>query len=164
MNEKELRKKIREELKLNHEEQKKRLKSEQDSNAKDIGRDLYHSEHQQDFQKEAIIRAIEEEICSQYPEMLECENHLGEIRWLTPLELNEEFEFYPLELSFFQKMINKFSRTSQIDIPDTDEWKEYFKQLRADMIKDIQNRINRFKEQQAKAQKQRHSFLPCSLL
>ena len=81
----------------------------------------------------------------------------------TRKELNEEFEFYPLELSFFQKMINKFSRISQIDIPDTDEWKEYFKQLRADMIKDIQNRINRFKEQQAKAQKQRHSAIEAKI-
>jgi hypothetical protein len=163
MNEKELRKKIREELKQNHEEYKKRLRTEQFSNKKDTSRDLYHSEHQQDYQKEAIIRAIEEEICSQYPEMVECENHLGEIRWLTPLELNEEFEFYPLEISFFQKIINKFSKASRIEIPDTDEWKEYVKQLRADMTEDVQTRIIRFKEHQAKAQKDRHSDIEAKI-
>lgn len=163
MNENELRKKIREELKQNHEEHKKKLKSELKPRIDDTRWDLYHSEHQQDFQKEAIIRTIEEELCSEYPEMIECENHLGEIRWLTPLELNEEFEFYPLELSFFQKLINKFSRTSPIDIPDTEEWKEYIKQLRSEMKGDIQKRINRFKEIQTKAQKNRHSDIEAKI-
>ena len=163
MNEKELRKKIREELKINHEEHKKKLKSEQKPRIDDTKWDLYHSEHQQDFQKEAIIRAIEEEICLQYPEMVECENHLGEIRWLTPLELNQEFEFYPLELSFFQKVMNKFSRTGQINIPETEEWKAYIKQLRADMHEDVQKRIKRFKEQQTLAQKQRHSDIEAKI-
>lgn len=163
MNEKELRKKIREELKQNHEEHKRKLKTEQFSNIKDTSRDLYHSEHQQDYQKEAIIRAIEEEICSQYPEMVECANHLGEIRWLTPLELNEEFEFYPLEISFFRKIINRFTKASRIEIPDTDEWKKYIKQLRTDMIKDVQNRIKQFKNQQAEAQKHRHSDIEAKI-
>ncbi len=163
MDERELRKKIREELKQNHEEHKKKLKTGQFSRKKDTNRDLYHSEHQQDYQKEAIIRAIEEEICSQYPEMVECANHLGEIRWLTPLELNEEFEFYPLDISFFQKIINKFSKASRIKIPDTDEWKEFVKQLRADMIKDVQNRIKLFKNQQAEAQKHKHSAIEAKI-
>ena len=163
MNEKELRKRIREELKQNHEEHKKKLKSEQLSKSNDSSWNLYHSEHHQDFQKEAVIRTIEEEICSQYPEMVECENHLGEVRWLTPLELNEEFEFYPIELSFFQKIVNKFSRTSPIDIPDTDEWKEYIRKLRADMEDNVQKRINRFKEMQAKAQKNRHSDIEAKI-
>ncbi|MEJ2542872.1 MAG: PEGA domain-containing protein, partial [Calditrichaceae bacterium] len=127
------------------------------SKSEDTGWNLYHSEHQQDFQKEAIIRSIVEEVCSQYPEMVECENHLGEIRWLTPLELNEEFEFYPLEHSLFEKIINIFSRSSSINIPDTEEWKAYIEQLRSDMKEDVEKRIKRFKEQQAIAQKHRHT-------
>ena len=68
MNEKELRKKIREELKQNHEKNKKQ--SEADKREFEIhtpDKDLYHPENYNDYQKEAIIRATEEEICSQYP-------------------------------------------------------------------------------------------------
>ena len=157
MNEKELRKKIREKLNQNHEKQKKQSKSNISIDKQTSDKDLYHSENYHDYQKEAIIRATEEEICSQYPEMVECENHLGEIRWLTPLELNEEFEFYPLETSRFEKIKNRLFKSNRIEIPDTEEWQKFVDELRNEMHKDVQKRLARFKEKQAEAQKHSHS-------
>lgn len=163
MNEKELRKKIREELKQNHEKKKNKSKDGIDSTDSMPDRDLYHADQHQDFQKEAIIRALEEEICSQYPEMIECENHLGEIRWLTPLELNEEFEFYPIEVSIFDKIKSRFYKSKRLEVPESGEWEKYVELLRADMLKDVQNRIKQFKVKQAEAQKNRHSEIEAQI-
>ncbi|MEJ2055809.1 MAG: hypothetical protein P8X42_17990, partial [Calditrichaceae bacterium] len=106
---------------------------------------------------------MEEEVCSKYPEMIECTNHLGEVRWLTPLELNNEYEFYPLEKSVFERFKNKFFKSRGAEYPKSDEWNKFISRLRTEMDKDVHNRIALFRQKQAESQKHKNSEIEAKI-
>lgn len=156
MDEKELRKKIRTELKENHEERKRLARGKIPAGmdySPGLSEDTLHDE----FLKKTIIKTLENELCSQYPEMIKCENHLGETKWLTPAELNDEFEFYPVELSWIEKLQNKFFPLKSSPIPKSEKWQTFAQEVRTKMEEDLKKRIALFRQKQVELQKQHQS-------
>ena len=148
MDEKELRKKIRQELKVNHEQNHKKKPSQD----RGFGQDSLDQIHE-DFIRDSIIHALEYEICSHYPDMIECENHLGEIKWLTPLELSDEYEYYPVKESFWDKVKNKILGFKPYQIPQDPKWQAFAAEQRGRIEEDVKRRINHFREKQGALQK-----------
>ena len=107
INEDEFRNKIREEL-----EKKFQARKEPAEISKEQKAEITRLDEQTNiaYIKRFIREQIQQEVYSQFPEFIECENHLGEINWLTPLELQESFEFFPIEESRISRFFAKFSR------------------------------------------------------
>jgi len=104
--------------------------------------------------EEHYLRAyLEEEICSQYPEFICCENHLNEVKWLTPVELEGDYEFYPVEETRFERFKSKFSRKkTQPEITDPD-LKNRVDEIRKQIQEDVQMRLQYFKKRKKEAHK-----------
>jgi len=154
MNEKELRKKIRNELKEKHENSEQKSNTKSHKKIKDSFQDASSDTQKQEFLKESIRQTIEIEICSKHPEMIHCENHLGETKWLTPHELNGEYEYYPVQESRFSKIRNRFLKPEKIKIPESEEWSQYLMDLRLSIEEDVKKRITFYIEKQTESRKQ----------
>lgn len=148
MDEKELRKKIRQELIANH----KQNHTQKPGQEHGFGKDSADHVHE-DFIGDAIIHALEYEICAKYPDMIECENHLGEIRWFTPLELSNEYEYYPVRESFWDKVKNKIFGFKPYQVPQDPKWQAFAEEQRSRIEEDVKRRINHFREKQGELQK-----------
>jgi len=158
MDEKELRKKIRQELKVNHEQNHKKKRSQD----RGSGQDSLDQIHE-DFIRDSIIHALEYDICSQYPDMIECENHLGEIRWFTPLELSSEYEYYPVKESLWGKIKNKIFGFKPYQIPQIPRWQTFATEQRGRIEEDVKRRINHFREKQGEHQKKHQSEIEAQI-
>ncbi len=91
-----------------------------------------------------ICLHLEEEIYSQYPEFVYCENHLNEARWLTPAELEGEYEFYPVEDSRFERFKKKFAKKATLPKSDSPDLKKKIEEMRKEIQEDAQERIRQF--------------------
>jgi hypothetical protein len=150
MNEKELRAKIRSELEKKH--QSKKASSPEKKN--EIHNEINSGPGTENkYLREAIIHSIEYDICSKFPEMVECENHLGDIKWLTPNELHSEYEYYPIEESWLQKLRVRLFGVPKLKIPDSEYWQKFAEESRQQIELDVRKRIELFKEKQAESQK-----------
>ena len=110
--------------------------------------------------EELYLRSyLEEEICSQYPEFIYCENHLNEIKWLTPLELEGEYEFYPVEETRFERFKSKFSRKKNLPKITDPDLKNRVDEIRKEIQDDVQKRLQYFKTRKKEAQKTNTSDL-----
>jgi len=146
-----LRKKIREQLEKEHSE--KQLKRQSLVNSEQI---TAHEEDESYYLEIYIRRKLQEEVYSKYPEFIKCGNHLDQTKWLTPLELADEFEFFPLEYSFWSRFRRKTALSKNVKIPDTPEIKHMIKEFREEIDADARERIEKYhvylRENQQKAQ------------
>ncbi len=87
--------------------------------------------------EELVLRKyLEAEIYGQFPEFVRCENHLNEVKWLTPSELDDEYEFYPVEESRFQWLKNKFSAKPSMPDLHNENLKDQIPKLRSEIETD----------------------------
>jgi len=106
-----------------------------------------------------IKEELEEEIYSQYPEFIRCENHLSEVRWLTPLDLEKEIEFYAEPQSKYARFRKKYFKRRKTELLDSDEIKAFTEEYRAQIENDAQKRIAEYKIYRQKASKKSQGSL-----
>jgi len=145
-NENDLRKEIQENLKKKF-KQKKEQSSEAGEN--NIQIPFASAESEQRLEEHALRVIIENEVFSKYPEFIKCENHLNEIKWLTPSELDTDFEFYPVEESRWQKFKDRLfplKITNKTLLEKMDK-------LRPEIEADAKARLEQYQEQRTRRKK-----------
>ncbi|RMH62969.1 MAG: PEGA domain-containing protein, partial [Calditrichaeota bacterium] len=156
LNEDELRRKIREELERKHRERTSSKKKEPVQKASPMAQPQTESY----FMENYIRRVLQEEVYGSHPEFVKCENHLAQIKWLTPLEMENEFEFFPVEESGWQRWRKKwFGKKAAPDIPQTPEIRAMMDRLREEFEQDARQRIALYKEHLQKAREAVHDDL-----
>ncbi len=155
INEEELRDKIKQELHQKFQERREERKKEPLPSPSKEQQEGFIAEVE-----EQLLRVyLEEEICSRYPEFVRCENHLNEVVWCTPWELEAENEFYPVDESKFQKFKKKFlGQGGQPKISDPKLAKRV-DEMRSKIEANVQERLVFFREQVKKAPKNDSSEL-----
>lgn len=133
LNEEELRKKIRSELVAKH----KQKQSQHDDQATS----KEHSPDDQDLLQEQIKKYIrlhlEETFYRRFPPFIKCSNHLGEIKWLTEAELEEQHEFYPYQENFRQR----FRARRKVKLPDLPWIEDYSREIEKEITANIEKRL-----------------------
>lgn len=150
-----LRKKIREQLEKEHQHAES-IQPKKEEPAVEQGISL--NQQDESYYLEIYIRRkLQEEVYSKYPEFVQCGNHLDQIKWLTPLEMEEEFEFFPIEYTFWARFRRKSRPEGKIKIPDTPEIKAMIEEFRRDIEADAQERIERYNAYLKENQKHIHN-------
>ena len=140
-NEEALRKKIREQLQKEHSEKKEFLKESPEH------KDLRDQEEDESYFLEIYLRnKLEDEVFSQYAEFVECGNHLDQVKWLTPLELSKEYEFFPIEYTLFARIKNKLFGRKKVKIPENPEIVKMIEEFRENLENNARERIQKYKE------------------
>ncbi len=148
LDEEALRKKIREELEKEHKNKEQQRENAPQSTEIPGDKESQVLEH---YLKEQV----EENVYSSFPEFIKCANHLFEIRWLTPSELENDYEFHPYEESRFHKLKNKFSRR-RFELPDSPAIREMLENYRAELEHDARKRSEAYKKYLAELKKNNH--------
>lgn len=139
--EEELRKKIREQLEQEHSEKKEYFEKQLSEES------VAAFEDDESYYLEIYIRRkLQDEVFSKYPEFVQCGNHLDQIKWLTPLEMEEEYEFFPVEYTFWSKIKKAFSGKAGVKIPDTPVINKMIEQFREEIENEAVIRIKKYKE------------------
>jgi hypothetical protein len=107
--------------------------------------------------KKHLREVVEAELFSQHKEFLKCTNHLGESKWLTDTEIEEQHEFYPYQPSLFEKLSKKDKKKRKIKVPKTKAVEQFVHQLREELSIDIDKRIQKDKEKSEQARARRKS-------
>ncbi len=153
--EEELRKKIREELHQKYEQKKEKQQTEP----------VQTEPTQPPAQEETVDeylwhQALEAQVYGAYPEFVRCENHINEVKWLTPWELDGEYEFYPTEESWLMRLKNKwFGKQAKIVKAAEEKNPQEVAALRDKLKADAKARIAEFREKQEQARKTKKSEL-----
>ncbi|GEM_PF-1903117 len=101
-----------------------------------------------------IRQTLSRQICARHPEFIRCSNHLEEVRWLTPAELEKDFEFYPYEEGWwtrFKQHLFGYKKESFLNDP---EIKDRVERIRAEVEQDVQRRIEEYRQYRERAKKQ----------
>ena len=133
-NEEELRKQIQEKLERKFKEKQQRSKPGRNKAEQEIP----VQEVRENLEEKALRQRLEDELCSQYPEFVKCENHLGEVKWLTLFELANDYEFMPVEESRWQRWKNRFFKSSSAEKETSPEEARLRKEVRQDIEKRLQ--------------------------
>ena len=155
-NEDELRRKIREQLERDHTEKQQENKNVIE---KQIQNRTGNEEDESYFLEVYVRRNLQEEVYSKHVEFIKCGNHLNQVKWLTLLELEEEFEFFPLEISFWERFRNKIFSGNKIKVPNTPEINKMIDDFRKEIEEDAEERIKKYKAHLRENQKQIHDGL-----
>ena len=99
-----------------------------------------------------IREKLEEELYSAHPEFIRCENHLGEVRWFTVFELENEYEFYPNEESRFKKFFSRLFPYRTPKIINKEQAKKLEERLHLEIQEDIERRLQVFNKQREEAE------------
>ena len=154
--EEELRKKIREELHQKY-EQKKGSRQTKQAPAKQPPPELPEEESIDEI---LWHQALEAQVYGAYPEFVRCENHINEVKWLTPWELEGEYEFYPTEESRLTRWKNKwFGKQAKLVKAAEEKNPQEVAALREQLQADAKERIAVFREKQEQARKTKKSEL-----
>lgn len=135
--EEELRKQIQEKLERKYREQQESRKKKSAAHTAGSAQEEYLEQADRE-----LYRMLEDEICSQHPEFVKCENHLGEMRWFTLYELSNDFEFLPVEESRWQKFRNRFFQKKLKD----KKLLKRMEELRGEVQKDVARRLEEYKK------------------
>ncbi|MBN2426456.1 MAG: PEGA domain-containing protein [Calditrichaceae bacterium] len=114
---------------------------------------------QMEYIRKFIRNQIEEEIYASHPEFIKCENYLGEIRWLTPLEMENDYEFFPVTESRFSKIISFFRKPVKPDWVNDPIYDDLKAELRKEVEKDTTDRIEKFNQAKAANEERAKHFL-----
>ncbi len=143
-NEKELRSKIRKELEKEHETDADQNSDKTDEETRKIR--AFRAKENSYFMEHFLRSEIEEKIYSKYPDFIRCGNHLQEVKWLTPLELEDEFEFYPFDETFWEKLTGKFRKVKHPKIPESPELRQLMSEYAEKIEKEAQERVELYRE------------------
>ncbi|MCB9058147.1 MAG: PEGA domain-containing protein [Calditrichae bacterium] len=147
-----LRRKIREQLKNDYSRRQEAKKTEAEPPEITSRREEDESYYLEVF----IRRKLQEEVFSKYPEFVKCGNHLDQIKWLTPLEMEKEFEFFPLEYTFWFKLRKKLFGESKVKLPKTPEIQKMVSDFREEMHVEAKERIQAYRKHIKENQKNIH--------
>lgn len=136
--EEELRQKIREELEREHQSRVSTSRSETDRVLAEL--EQKNEINQSELIENYLQQQVEDEVYSSYPEFIRCENHLNEIRWFTAHELSDEYEFYPVVETWWDRLKSRLSRAEKIFVPDTPEIRSLMAEYREEIRLDAENR------------------------
>jgi hypothetical protein len=105
--------------------------------------------------KKHLREVVEAELFSQHIQFFKCTNHLGETKWLTETEIEEQHEFYPHHSGFFEKLLKKDKKTGKRRVPKSDAVDKYLHDLREELSTDIDKRIQKdhVKKEEARARR-----------
>ena len=142
--EQELRRKIQDKLKQEFQRQKSKQTDSEQHEPQLIDRNVDRSA----LDREMVRKALYEEICSRYPEFIKCENHLNETAWLTPLELEQNFEFYAVEEGWFTRLKEGlFGRPAPAELKDK-RLKDLAEEMRPEIEADVKKRLEYYRQKQ----------------
>lgn len=136
-----LRKKIREQLEKEHSE--RQLIKQTETSPELLAA---HEEHESLYLELYIRHQLQDEVYAKYPEFVKCSNHLNQLKWLTPLELEADYEFFPLTYSFWSRLRNRFSFNRKAKIPDTPEIQQMITEFRNEIEEEAKERIEKYRE------------------
>jgi len=100
---------------------------------------------------------VEAEVFSQHKLFIQCTNHLGETKWLTEVEIEEQHEFYPHHLGFFEKLLKKDYKKRKLKVPKSDAVDKYVHELKEELSTDIERRIQKDHAKREEARGRRKS-------
>ncbi|MBD3226514.1 MAG: PEGA domain-containing protein [Caldithrix sp.] len=139
-NKKQLREQIRSEL-----EQKYQNKQNEKSDNSQLptSDEKSYSHFYRRYMEQLVYNQTADDVYGRHVEFIRCENHLGEIKWLTPIEEENDQEFTRQEKTWWKALLSIFRKSSKIEIPQDSEidslkekWKEEFE---ADALQRIEN-------------------------
>jgi len=146
--EQELRNKIQSKLEEDYRKHKARQKTQ-----KKTGKPA--QETAPEFVDEIWLRhELANEIASRYPEFIRCENHLNEIRWLTPLELERDYEFYPTEESRWSRFKKLLGKKEKLEDNGNAAIKQHIEKLRPEIEAEVKKRREEFLAEKEKTRQQ----------
>ena len=93
------------------------------------------------YLKKHLQEIAEAELFSQHGQFIKCTNHLGEIKWLTETEMENQHEFYPHHLTLFEKIFKRSRKRKKIKVPESEAVNDYIENLKKELLKDIDRRI-----------------------
>jgi len=96
--------------------------------------------------KKHLREIVEADLFSQHRQFIKCTNHLGETKWLTETEIENQHEFYPHHPTFFEKLFKKDNKKRKIKVPKSEPVNEYVEDLKEELSKDIEKRIQTDRE------------------
>jgi len=137
-NEEDLRNKIREELEREH--QSRVTSSRRETDREQAEFEKKDEIHRSELIENYLRQQVEDEVYSSYPEFIRCENHLNEVRWFTAHELADEYEFYPVVETWWDRFKARFSRSGESEVPDTAEIRSLMAQYREEIRLDAEAR------------------------
>lgn len=144
-----LRHKIREQLHRDH-KRRQEVKKETETPAEILSR---RDEDESYYLEIYIRRQLQEQVYSKYPEFVKCGNHLDQIKWLTPLEMEEEFEFFPLEYTFWERLKIKLTGRYKVKLPKTAEIQKMIAEFREEIENDARERVQAYRNHVKENQK-----------
>ncbi len=148
-----LRERIRRELEEKHQQTQK-------SAPPSTGQEAKGGEEVNRMVVERFLREkVEEELYSGHPEFIRCENHLGEVRWFTLFELENEYEFYPVEESALKKFFSRFKPSKAPKVINREQAKETEERFREEVSLDIERRLQEFNRQREEVEHNQHKEL-----
>jgi len=146
--EQELRNKIQSKLEEEYRKQKVRQKTQKKT-------EQPTQQTNGEFVDEAWLRhELTNEIASRYPEFVRCENHLNEVRWLTPLELERDYEFYPVEESRWQRFKKRLTGKEKLVDNGNSAVRQRIEKLRPEIEAEIHKRREEFLAEKEKARQE----------
>jgi hypothetical protein len=98
------------------------------------------------FWEEMIKQHLEEEVYGSHPEFHRCINHLGEIRWLTSLEVAESYEFYLDDRGRLHRFFSRLFKKRNIPKKIPENLKESMQRYKEELELDAQKRIDAVKK------------------
>lgn len=140
IDEKKLREKIRSQLEEKHSKKQTKTKQAKQSESNEDKPE----KHLTAAQKKYIRSVIEEEVFSQSRLFIKCENHLNEFRWLTAVELADQYEFYPVDQNTWSRISEVFTKSKKI--PTFSAAQEYAEKIRIEIQADMEKRAEHYKK------------------
>jgi hypothetical protein len=93
--------------------------------------------------KKYLRRNIENKLYAAHPKFIKCTNHLGEIKWLIQEELTDQYEFYPIEDTKWERIRNKFFPKRVKKTPAYDWIDDYKNKVETEISSEIKKRLKR---------------------
>ncbi len=141
-NEKELRKKIRSDLEQQHRSRVNNNQQEEEAAEPAV------SGLSDETIKRYIRRSLREKLYSSHPQFIKCANHLNEYEWLTEEEIKNQYEFYPVDETWWQRFKNYFSSDPLKKVPHLEWMEDYRREIEKEIRENIDKRIQELRRKQ----------------
>jgi hypothetical protein len=105
--------------------------------------------------KKHLRQRVESELFAQHKQFIKCTNHLGETKWLTDTEIDEQHEFYPHQPGLLEKISKKDKTKKKPKIPKSAAVNKYIDELREEISTEIKSRIQKDQEKREQARLRR---------
>jgi hypothetical protein len=105
--------------------------------------------------KKHLREIVEGELFSKHNQFIKCTNHLGEFKWLTETEIENQHEFYPHHPGLFDKLTKAGQNKRKIKIPKSEAVDQYTRQLRKEIDEEIEKRLEKDRENKERARARR---------